>query len=650
MTVAWLVAIPLLPALAFALLAPLSRTLRNRARWISVACTGASLLLSLIAFVRVIPGGEEAAARGVYHAFLPIAPTAGIGFGLLLDPVSAVMLLVVTIVALCVQVYSLGYMHTDERVGWYYAVLSLFTAAMLTVVLADNFLQLYMAWEVMGLCSYLLIGFWHTEEGPRKASLKAFLVTRVGDIGFGLALVAMYAATAAVHGGVGSFSFADVLPSAANWAPGSATVVALLLLFGAMGKSAQFPLHVWLPDAMAGPTPASALIHAATMVAAGVYLVLRALPVFVASGTALTVTMVIGIITALLGGSLALVQYDIKKVLAYSTISQLGYMFVALGAGSEVAALYHLTTHAFFKSLLFLGAGVIIHSTHTQDMREMGGLMRKMPVTTAVFTIGALALAGVVPLSGFFSKDEILAELLRGHHYVVLVLALLAALVTAFYCTRLWVRVFWGEGSDHAHEGHRVMLAPMVVLAAITVVLGLASVAFAGFLGFEGEWPALALGGGSTLVALGGVALGWWVYALGGVDTAELRRRLEVPYAVLQQKYYMDWLYEKAFIAPYFVVADALAAFDAGVVDAAVNGAARLWVAVTKVARRFDVSVIDGTVNRTADAVVAAGGNLRKLQTGRVQNYQRLIVGALVLLMAWVMWLWPLLKAALKGA
>ncbi len=638
-----LAAIPLLPAAAFAVLAPMSRALRNSAKTVSLVAMTGSLVLALVAFAEVWSARGGEGTHAVFHAFLPIAPGHAFGFGLLLDPVSAVMLLVVTIVGLCVQVYSLGYMHTDERVGWYYAVLSLFSAAMLAVVLADNFLELYMAWEIMGLCSYLLIGFWHTEEGPRKASIKAFLTTRVGDVGFGLALAAMFALT-------GSFAFDVVLPASAGWTPGAATLVALLLLFAAMGKSAQFPLHVWLPDAMAGPTPASALIHAATMVAAGVYLVARALPVFVASGVALTVTLAIGIVTALLGGTLALVQHDIKKVLAYSTISQLGYMFVALGTASEVAALYHLVTHAFFKSLLFLGAGVIIHSTHTQDMREMGGLRRKMPVTTAVFTVGALALAGVFPLSGFFSKDEILASLLRGGHYWFFAGALLAALLTAFYVTRLWVRVFWGTGSDHAHEGHRVMLAPMAVLAAITAVIGFASVAFAGFLGHEGEWPEVGLAAASTLTALGGIGAAWWVYSLGGVDTEALKARLKVPYDVLVQKYYMDALYEAAFVKPYEAAARALAAFDLGVIDGAVNGVATLWVRATQVSRNFDVNVIDGAVNGAADAVVEAGGKLRRLQTGRVQSYQRLIVGGLVLLLAWVMVLWPLLKAALKGA
>ncbi|MBN2405209.1 MAG: NADH-quinone oxidoreductase subunit L, partial [Coriobacteriia bacterium] len=309
----YVLAIPLLPAAAFAVLAPLSRRLRNGAIAVSVGAVALSFLLSIVAFVATLPGGHEAEAA--YHAFVPFAHVgdAVLGAGLLLDPISASMLLVVTLVSLCVQVYSIGYMHRDERIGWYYAVLSLFTAAMLTLVLSDNFLQLYAAWEVMGLCSYLLIGFWHEQEAPRKASLKAFLTTRVGDIGFAIGLLVMFNTA-------GTFDFATVLHGM-EWAPQTATAIALLFLFGAMGKSAQFPLHVWLPDAMAGPTPASALIHAAMMVAAGVYLVARALPIFEASGVALTVTLIVGSVTALAAGLLASVQHDIKKVLAYSTIS-----------------------------------------------------------------------------------------------------------------------------------------------------------------------------------------------------------------------------------------------------------------------------------------------------------------------------------------
>jgi NADH-quinone oxidoreductase subunit L len=535
------------------------------------------------------------------------------------------MLLVVTIVGLCVQVYSLSYMRDDERIGWYYAVLSLFTAAMLIVVLADNFLELYMAWEVMGLCSYLLIGFWHQEEGPRKASIKAFLVTRVGDVGFALGLALMYQTC-------GSFAYDVVLPAAVTWAPGVATAMALLLLFGAMGKSAQFPLHVWLPDAMAGPTPASALIHAATMVAAGVFLVIVSMPIFVASKTALTVTLVIGLITALLGGLLGMVQYDIKKVLAYSTISQLGFMFIALGAGGATQALWHLTTHAFFKSLLFLGAGSIIHATHTQDMREMGGLARKMPWTTAVFTIGTLALAGVFPLSGFFSKDEILLALQHSHNTLAFGLTLLAAAMTAFYMTRLCVRVFLGEPA-HAHESDALMLSPMVLLAAITAVIGLLTPAAFVFLGHEGEWPTLAMFATSTAVTAAGFGVGWYVYGMRRVDTERVRERLGFVYVALREKLYMDAVYDAVFVRPYAVLCDGLDAIDGTVIDGAVNGAAMLWRRVSTRGRSFDIAVIDGLVNGVAAFVVAAGSRLRRLQTGRVQSYQKLILGALLLLM-----------------
>ena len=345
----------------------MSRKVRNNSISLSVGAIVLALVLSIAAFVQVMPGGEEFEPVKLASFTAGSIGGAPVDARPELDAVSAVMLLVVTIVGTCVQVYSLGYMHRDDRVGWFYAVLSLFTAAMLVVVLADNLLLLYVAWEIMGLCSYLLIGFWYEQEGPRKASQKAFLTTRVGDVGFAIGLFVIYRAA-------GTFDLHAVLAGAETWAPGVATAAALLLLFGAMGKSAQVPLHVWLPDAMAGPTPASALIHAATMVAAGVYLVARTLPIFEISGVALTVTLVVGAVTALLGGLLAAVQHDVKKVLAYSTISQLGYMFVALGAGSAAASLFHLVTHAFFKSLLFLGRRRHhprrAHAGHARDGRS----------------------------------------------------------------------------------------------------------------------------------------------------------------------------------------------------------------------------------------------------------------------------------------
>jgi len=625
----YVIAIPLLPAIAFAIMAPLSNKARNAAVPISVAAVVIALGLSVAAFVAVWPGGHEEA---LYHSSVTFATigTVKLAAGILLDPISATMLVVVTLVGTAVQVYSIGYMHRDGRIGWYYAVLSLFTAAMLLLVLSDNFLQLYMAWEVMGLCSYLLIGFWHEQEGPRKASIKAFLTTRVGDVGFALGLAVMYVT-------VGSFDFAVVLHDFA-WAPGAATAVALLLLFGAMGKSAQVPLHVWLPDAMAGPTPASALIHAATMVAAGVFLVARALPIFEASGVALTVTMLVGITTALVGGLLASVQHDIKKVLAYSTISQLGYMFVALGAGGLVAGFYHLVTHAFFKSLLFLGAGVIIHAAHTQDMREMGGLAKKMPVTTLTFTIGSLALAGIFPFSGFWSKDEILTVLWHGEHYIVFALALAAAFVTAFYVARMWFRVFTGpEQSSGLKEAHMEMLVPMGVLAAVTTVIGFGSPYFAEFLGHEGEWPAAAIALTSTAVAGLGLALGWWAYGRRSqvLNTRPLKVRAGWVYSALSQKLYFDLTYDYFIVGGYTRLAGALTAFDRTFVDGIVNGSAAIWRAASEVGESIDRVVIDGIVNGTATLVRAVGARVRRIQTGRVQSYQGLMLAALVLLMLW---------------
>jgi NADH-quinone oxidoreductase subunit L len=625
----WILLIPLLPALAFAVMLPLPRRARTAIQWLPAAAMSVSLVLSVIAFFRVWPGGQE---EPVFRMSGVLAHLGGtpLSVGIQLDPVAAIMLLVVTVVGVCVQVYSLGYMHRDERRGWYFAVLSLFSAAMLLLVLAGDFLLLYMAWEVMGLCSYLLIGFWHEQEAPRLASIKAFLTTRVGDVGFTVGLVAMWATA---H----SFDFAVVLHAFA-WTAPAATVVALGLLFGAMGKSAQVPLHVWLPDAMAGPTPASALIHAATMVAAGVYLVARALPIFhAASPWVLALVMWVGASTALLGALLAVVQYDIKKILAYSTISQLGYMFLALGVGSEVGALFHLMTHAFFKSLLFLAAGVIIHATHTQDIREMGGLRRAMPWTTTVFLFGALALSGIFPFSGFWSKDEILIALYTGGHWYTKVgfaVALIVAGITAFYMTRLVVRVFGDNACSLAREGHMEMLVPMGALAAITAVVGFTSPAFAGFLGEVRGWPDLAMAASGTVVALAGIGAGWWVYGLKKVDTQALTLRFPRTYAVLTNKFYFDLTYNRLIVGGYRWIAGSLARLDLSAVDGVVNGVARAWVSASEALWRFDIRVIDAAVDGTGSLVRRAGARVRELQNGRVQSYQRLAYAALLALLA----------------
>lgn len=626
----WVALIPALPALAFLVLLPMPRSLRNRMLWLPVAAMSSALVLALIALASVWPGGEL--EQPVWETSWQLAQIGGtpLSLGLALDPLAAVTLVTVAIVATGVLIYSLGYMHNDVRVGWYYAVVSLFTAAMLALVLSSDLLMTFAMWEIMGLCSYLLIGFWWELEGPRKASQKAFLTTRVGDLGFLVALFVIYA-------NIGDFNLAHALETVPTWAPGAALATSLGLLWAAMGKSAQIPLHVWLPDAMAGPTPASALIHAATMVAAGVFVVARTLPIFEQVPGVMTAMLVIGALTALAGGLLAAVQHDIKKVAAYSTISQLGLMFVALGAGSATAALFHLTTHAFFKSLIFLGAGVIIHAAHTQDMREMGGLAKHLPITTATFGIACLALAGVPPFSGFFSKDEILAVLLHEHHYAIFGIVVLASAITAFYVTRLWFRVFTGpEQSEELHEGHRSMTMPMVVLAAITLVAGFGTTTFAHLLGHEGEWPAPEMWLMSVAIAGSGILVGWWIYGRRSVvvNTRVWKSRFGYFYDALAQKLYFDLTYSFVFIKGYFVATEAASRFDARVVDGVVNGAARSWTTLTAATWRFDGRFIDGAVNGLATLARTAGAALRGLQTGHVQNYQRLIVGAAVLLIA----------------
>jgi len=649
----YVVLIPLLPALAFAVMVVMSNRIRNSALWVSIGAMAGSLALSLYAFTRVWPGGEEP----VWSSTFALADIGGkpLEIGMRLDGISAIMLLVVTIVGLCVQVYSLGYMHKDRRKGWYFAVLSLFSAAMLMLVLAGDFLLLYMSWEIMGLCSFLLIGFWHEQAGPRAAAIKAFLTTRVGDVGFAIGLAVMWATA---H----TFSIHEV--SVFEWAryPAAALAVALLLFFGAMGKSAQVPLHVWLPDAMAGPTPASALIHAATMVAAGVYLVIRAMPIFEeASAAGLHTVMIIGVTTALVGGLLAVVQYDIKKILAYSTISQLGFMFVALGTGNTVAALFHLVTHAFFKSLLFLGAGVIIHATHTQDIREMGGLRKAMPWTTGVFTVGALALAGLPGLSGFFSKDEILVSILHvegdlysmGVRWLLIGLMLFAAGLTAFYMTRLWIRVFGDNACSLAHEGHLNMLVPMVVLASITVVIGWTQPVFMQFLGEHGAWPDPLMAGLSVAVFAVGVGGGYLIYGRQLLDRDKLRGRFYRLYGALKNGFYFDWTYNGFIVRPFFIVAEWLSTFDAQRIDGAVNGVASGWSRLSDTMWVGDVKIIDGAVNGLGRLVTRSGARMRKLQGGRVQSYQRLAYAGLIAILvviALAAWLTNVVVPMLRGA
>jgi NADH-quinone oxidoreductase subunit L len=564
-----------------------------------------------------------------------------IQLGYFIDGLTGVMLLVVTSISLMVHIYSLGYMHGDKRYTWFYVVLSIFTGAMLVVVLASNLFQLLVGWEIMGVCSYLLIGHWYEDHANSSAAIKAFLTTRVGDVPFMFGIFALVYAT--------GMTTSNIQVIGATVAGGHVSVLlitcaALLMFGGTIGKSAQFPLYTWLPDAMAGPTPVSALIHAATMVAAGIYLVARTFEVFIhADPIALTIVSIVGAITLLMAALLALVQDDIKKVLAYSTISQLAYMVAALGLGEAgyPAAMFHLFTHAFFKALLFLGAGSVIHAAHSNDMSEMGGLRKHMKLTYVTFLIGSLALAGVPPLSGFFSKDEIILAAKNDHTYWLAVVLVLGAVLTAFYTMRMLLKTFFGEyrGTQHLHESPRSMTAPLVVLAIATCFVGLLGFAPAGapfldWVYFGAPEPAVF----SPLVALiSVVAVGIGLYA-GWVTYRRYREpdptlNLGGFSNLLVHKYYLDDIYFNGIVRP---VRDTWSAgvywFNQNVLDGAVNGAAVVARSGSGVVMWIDRNIIDGVVNGAGTAMETFGKGLRTLQSGKVQWYAvGLFTGVIVL-------------------
>ena len=610
---AWLV--PALTLTAWALILLLGKRLPGKGAPVGILAVGIGWVISLGILANVIDGGAS------YHLggeWAPFATGLSIPIGITVDGLAAVLLVVVTTVSLLVQVYSVGYMRGDKRYVLFFAKLSLFTSGMLIVVLADNLLFLLVGWEIMGVCSYFLIGHWWEDQANARAAIKAFLVTRVGDIGFMIGIFVFFWAAK-------SFEIERIVAGVESGAISAHTVTvgAVLLFCGAIGKSGQFPLHVWLPDAMAGPTPVSALIHAATMVAAGVFLVARMYPVFEASSAALNEVAVIASITMLIAALLALVQDDIKRVLAYSTVSQLAYMMAGLGVGGYEAGVFHLFTHAFFKALLFLAAGVIIHAVHANDMSKMGGLARVMPWTFWTFTIGALALAGVFPLAGFWSKDEILTEAWnlgfgtpaehvatsQGVAQVVFVTGVVTAFLTAFYVARmLWLTFgasYRGEGEPHERDGF--MLVPLVLLAAGAAFAGLVGSPLVGKHNF-GAWVAtpqlpargavivnwgLALG--ATAVAALGIGLGWRLYRR-GLPEREYLERLPLVYKTLQRKFFLDDLYEQGLVR---LVAGALAP-------------ATYWV---------DQRVVDGAVNGTGIGTRQLARGLRHLQTGQAQWY-----------------------------
>jgi len=579
-------------------------------RWAGVLASGLMVVafalgLAILADLLELHGEERLVVRHLWD-WISVG-SFRVAADLRVDPLSVTMMLVVTGVGAVIHVYSIGYMDGDPRFGRFFSYMNLFCFFMLTLVLAQNFLLLYVGWEGVGLCSYLLIGFWFDRPAAASAAKKAFVVTRIGDTFMlvGIALVFLR---------LGSLDFSAVLrPSVESVQPsGVFTVIALLLLAGAVGKSAQIPLHTWLPDAMEGPTPVSALIHAATMVTAGVYLVARTHVFFEISGVALTVVLVIGLLTAAYAATCALGQDDLKRVLAYSTISQLGYMFFALGLKAYAAALFLLVTHAFYKALLFLSAGSVMHGLGGEtDLKKMGALRRAMPVTAAMLGVGALAIAGVPPLSGFFAKDQILEVANRSGYLLAWLVALAGAFLSALYISRLTFLAFFGRGRTEraAHESPPVMTIPLAILAvgaAFGGVLGLSATTgrlhsfLAPVLGELTEGtsglPTVVLSVISVLVALAGIGVGWLVYGSGRIDWVALRVRFAGVQRFLAHGWYVDDVYSTLLVGP----GKAGAAF---------------------LASEVDQGVIDGAVNGVGQVFQWAASRGRKLQTGLVRNY-----------------------------
>jgi NADH-quinone oxidoreductase subunit L len=615
----------LIPAIPLAMSAVNLFLGRRLGRWAGIAATlavAASFVVALAAVLDLVTFGPEARVA-VQHLFDWIVSGGfTVGADLRLDPLSATMILVIAGVGALIHLYAIGYMRDDPRYGRFFAYLNLFVAFMLILVLGGNYLVLYVGWEGVGLCSYLLIGFWFEQVANAEAAKKAFITTRIGDT---LLLVGL----AALVFRFGTLDFEAIFGSAGSvLTKDAATVIALLLFAGAIGKSAQIPLHVWLPDAMAGPTPVSALIHAATMVTAGVYLVVRSHVLFELSDIALPVVLVIGLATAIFAATCAIAQYDIKRVLAYSTISQLGYMFVAVGMRAYGVAMFFLVAHACYKALLFLGAGSVIHGMHDeQDMRRMGGLRPAMPITFAMMAIGALSQAGIPVLAGFYAKDALLEVAQHSGRVAVYLLLSVTAFLTAFYIGRLIFLTFFGDArsdaAEHAHESPAVLWVPLAVLAIGAVAAGLAwQTSPEGELSvfLEPVVGAVTLGEGlataqlaliATVVAVAALLLAWLIYGSGRTDPFAFRARLEPMATAAERGWYVDRAYDVVFVQPAKAFANA-------------------------VGNVFDVRVIDGAVNGVADVVKRAAAGGRLVQTGAVRTYALVLFAGAVLILGFI--------------
>lgn len=590
-------AIPSLSLLSFLIMLLFGRKLKENAAYISIGLTGLGFILALI----VLFGGSGVAKVSTFN-WLTIGGHS-ISMGISITPLNALMLVIVTFVSFLVHLYSKGYMHGDERFPVFYEYLGLFTFSMLSLVVSPNLLQLYIFWELVGVCSFLLVGFYFDKESAKAAAKKAFIVTRIGDVGLFIAIILIYWQ-------VGSFSFSQIFTAVQNGSvsPGMVTLIGILIFIGAMGKSGQFPLHTWLPDAMEGPTPVSALIHAATMVAAGVYLVADVYPIFQASHTALMFVAIIGGFTAIFAATIGTVQNDIKRVLAYSTVSQLGYMMLALGSAGYVAGIFHLFTHAFFKALLFLAAGSIIHAVDTQDLREMGGLWRKIRVTAWTFLFGSLSISGVPFFSGSFSKDDILTAAYDSGNTVLFIFGVVAAFFTAFYMFRLYFMVFAGKPRSegkHVHESPKSMLIPMIVLAFFAIFAGYLNSWFGHFIGdflqkmpFDiGAEPPKAGTGFiqylTAVLALLGIFTAWLMYVKKAINVKKLAKTFSFVHRVLYNKYYIDEFYQATLVL--------------------------LTKIISYILKFIDDYIVNGLVYLVRQIVVGVGYLVRRLQTGQVQ-------------------------------
>lgn len=610
---AWL--IPLLPAIAFTIIVFLTKGSEKLSATVGITAILSSFVLAIAVVYGVILAGPELADKPLVYALQWFSmPGLTINMGVLIDPTSAMMLFVVTLVASLVQIYSLGYMKGDVGFSRFFAYLNLFAMSMLGLVIASNMLQLFIFWELVGLCSYLLIGFWFFKDSAKEAAKKAFITTRVGDFGLLLGILSLQL----LFGTLDFVALAEKIPHFRELgiAAPLMTFIAVLVFIGPIGKSGQFPLHVWLPDAMEGPTPVSALIHAATMVVAGVYLIARSYTLFHTLPDAMLVVAYVGGFTALFAASIAMTQREMKRILAYSTVSQLGYMVMALGLGAYTASMFHLMTHAFFKALMFLGAGSVLHAMHGKaDIFEMGGLAKKMPWTTWTFMLGWLAIAGIPPFAGFFSKDEILLAASHGNT-VLYVMASFTALLTAFYMSRLFFVTFFtpAKPDNHPHESPFSMVLPLVVLGFLSIVGGWVNTPWAPWFGefvrfgeaHHGE-PNYVVMIVSTLLAIVGIGTAYYIYIAKLGLSERLAKRFSFFYKISYNKYYIDELY-------LWIIHNVIDKFIAK---------SLYWI---------DLVVIDGIVNGAGTGTKWISQRLRYTQSGQLQTYALVLFFAVVAL------------------